>query len=141
MPKFIDADNREMSGRIIGTPGAYKEVPYATKEKAFDSDPLTIFEAPTDAGGWVGMDFGEPVRVAAIEFTGRGDGNAIERGDLYELFYFKDGAWRSLGQKTGEGVTVTFDNVPENALLLLRDRTKGKDERIFTYENGEQIWW
>lgn len=139
--KFIDADNREMSGRIIGTPGAYKEVPYATKEKAFDSDPLTIFEAPTDAGGWVGMDFGKPVRVEAIEFTGRGDGNAIERGDLYELFYFKDGAWRSLGQKNGEGVTVTFDNVPENALLLLRDRTKGKDERIFTYENGEQVWW
>ena len=33
------------------------------------------------------------------------------------------------------------DNVPTNALLLLRNHTKGKEERIFTYEGGEQVWW
>ena len=31
-------------------------------------------------------------------------------------------------------------NIPENALLLLRNHTRGKDERIFVYENGEQQW-
>ena len=39
-----------------------------------------------------------------------------------------------------EGV-LYVDNVPTNALLLLRNHTKGKEERIFTYENGEQVWW
>ena len=34
-----------------------------------------------------------------------------------------------------------FDNVPDNALLLLHNTTKGKEERIFTYENKKQVWW
>lgn len=39
------------------------------------------------------------------------------------------------------GQSGRLDNVPTNALLLLRNHTKGKEERIFTYENGEQVWW
>ena len=31
--------------------------------------------------------------------------------------------------------------VPDNALLLLHNTTKGKEERIFTYENKKQVWW
>ena len=26
-------------------------------------------------------------------------------------------------------------------LLLLKDLTKGEEERIFTYENDKQVWW
>lgn len=36
---------------------------------------------------------------------------------------------------------ITFKDVPQGGLYLLRDLTRGKDERIFTYENGEQVWW
>ena len=36
---------------------------------------------------------------------------------------------------------LEYDNVPDNALLLLRNLTKGKEERIFTYEDGKQVWW
>lgn len=36
---------------------------------------------------------------------------------------------------------IFFKDVPKGALYLLRDLTKGKDERIFTYENGVQVWW
>ena len=36
---------------------------------------------------------------------------------------------------------LEFGNIPENALLLLCDDTKGKEERIFTLEKGKQIWW
>jgi hypothetical protein len=32
-------------------------------------------------------------------------------------------------------------NMPTNALFWLRDLTKGKEERPFTYENGQQVWW
>ena len=40
-----------------------------------------------------------------------------------------------------KALNTHYDNVPGNALLLLRNHTKGKEERIFTYENDEQIWW
>ena len=29
----------------------------------------------------------------------------------------------------------------QKALLWLRNLTKGREERPFTYENGRQIWW
>jgi hypothetical protein len=32
-------------------------------------------------------------------------------------------------------------HVPKNSVLWLRDLTKGREERIFTYENGKQVWW
>jgi len=44
-----------------------------------------------------------------------------------------------------EKVAVTYelyyDNAPSNALFWLRNYTAGQEERIFTYENGKQIWW
>jgi hypothetical protein len=37
---------------------------------------------------------------------------------------------------------IVFDKVPSGALYLLRDMSeKNRLERIFTYENGQQIWW
>ena len=68
------------------------------------------------------------------------ESNLVEPGDHYELFYWHNG-WVSLGQQTAAEKTLTYNNVPENALLLLRDLTKGKQERIFTYKNNQQIWW
>jgi hypothetical protein len=48
-----------------------------------------------------------------------------------------------LGRQVGSRKTqeLVYHNVPSGALLLLRNLTKGKEERIFTYENGEQVWW
>jgi hypothetical protein len=40
-----------------------------------------------------------------------------------------------------QGTSLTFHDVPKNALLLLKDRTGGREERIFTYENGKVRWW
>lgn len=39
------------------------------------------------------------------------------------------------------GDSVVYDNVPQKALLWLRNLTKYCEERPFTYENGKQIWW
>lgn len=134
-------DEKEIRGEIIGTDGSFLNPPTATKYEVFDGDLLTIFEAPIDSGGWVGMDFGKPVKLSRIVYTGRGDGNSIENGDLYELFYYGDGGWVSLGRKRGDGLSLRYDNAPRGALFLLRDLTKGKEERVFTYEDGRQKWW
>ena len=66
--------------------------------------------------------------------------NAIQVGDCYELLYW-DGEWVSLGAKGATTTCLDYNNVPKNALLWLRDRTTGREERIFTYKNGRQMWW
>ncbi|MDR0572687.1 MAG: hypothetical protein LBG96_01425 [Tannerella sp.] len=47
----------------------------------------------------------------------------------------------TIGQQTASGAVLYYENVPTNALFLLRNLTKGEEERIFTYENGKQVWW
>lgn len=70
------------------------------------------------------------------------DDNFIREGEQYELYYWDGRRFASIArmEDNREGV-LYVDNVPTNALLLLRNHTKGKEERIFTYENGEQVWW
>jgi hypothetical protein len=58
----------------------------------------------------------------------------------YELFYWDNG-WRTLGQQVATADSIVFDGIPGNAVLWLRNLDEGKEERIFTLEEGEQIWW
>jgi hypothetical protein len=124
-------------GEIIGTDGSSG----FAKESAFDGDLLTYFSATEHSGGWVGMDFGKPVDISRITCIMRGDGNDIEVGHNYELMYWENGDWQSLGKQTATDVFLMYENSPTNALFLLRNHTKGREERIFTYENGKQVWW
>ena len=90
----------------------------------------------------MGLAFDTPKAIHRISYLPRNDGNRIDNKQLYELFYW-DNKWVSLGRQTGSNVTyrLIYNNVPANALLLLRNLTKGTEERVFTYENGEQVWW
>lgn len=133
--------HEEIRGTIIGTDGSWGNNPERTKEKVFDGDLLTYFDAPIHSGGWVGMDFGKPVSLEKVLCTPRGDGNTIEVGDRYELFYWSKGHWVSLGEQVATTVSLVYEDVPVGTLYWLRNRTKGKDERIFTYEEGRQVWW
>ncbi len=138
---MYDQDNNQLCGTVIGTEGHRTIYEGMTRENLFDGDLLTSFNSPNPNGDWAGMDFGKPVKVSRILYYGRGDGNSVEPGDEYELYFWLNGGWRSLGRKKAQSVSVTFDNIPAGALLLLRDHTKGKDERIFTLtEEGQQIF-
>ena len=129
-------------GKIIGTEGSYrKDTDKYAKEAAFDGDALTFFDAPESNGCWVGMDFGKPVKIDRIVYMPRNDGNCIEIGDEYELLYWGNNKWQSLGEKVADNVALIYEDCPTNALFLLRNHTKGKEERIFTYENDKQVWW
>ena len=87
------------------------------------------------------FDFGRPVPVSSLVYIPRNDDNYVRAGDTYELFY-QDGTkgWVSLGKQTATSCWLTYDNVPENALLWLRNLTRGKEERAFYYENGRQVF-
>lgn len=139
---FYESDRKFPStGKIIGTPGSFRDGDDYKKEAAFDGDLLSFFDAPVHTGSWVGMDFGRPIPVTRVVCIMRGDGNDIEAGDEYELNYWADGRWAPLGSKIAADISVVFNNCPAEALFLLRNKTKGVEERIFTYEDGRQVWW
>lgn len=132
-------DGKKLDGKIIGTAGSFEDKG-KTIEKVFDNDVLTSFEAPNASGGWVGLAFDKPTAIDKIRFVGRNDGNMVEIGDEYELFFW-DKRWKSLGKKKVLSDSLVFKNVPYGALLLLHNLYKGYEERPFTIKNGSQVWW
>ena len=139
---FFQKDSTRASyGKVIGTEGSYYNRESDNKEAAFDGNVLTMFDAPWKDENWVGMDFGKPTTIERIIYFPRNDGNSIEIGDEYELVYWNDTGWQSFGKQVSEKLFLQFEGCPGNALFLLHNHTKGREERIFTYENNEQRWW
>lgn len=110
--------------------------------KLYDGNPLTSFTLQATKRGWCGVELEEPTHISEIRYLPRNDGNYIAEGDKYQLYFWDKDDWHLLDEKIGtrDGV-LWFDNVPKDGLYLLRDISNGKQERIFTYENEEQVWW
>lgn len=108
--------------------------------KIFDNDILTYAEVNRGLDLWIGADLGDFYNSIQIGFAPRNDDNCISPGNIYELFYW-DNDWISLGKQRATIYEIRYDNVPSNALLLLRNLSKGIEERPFLYINGKQIWY
>jgi len=138
---FFEKDSpKPIYGKIIGTDGSFMNQG-RVKELVFDKDIFTYYTAVEPNGSWVGMDFGKPVNIEKIAYVYRGDGNTIVIGNEYELMYWNNSKWHPLGSQTAKTIRLVYENCPTGALFLLHNRTTGIEERIFTYEQGEQIWW
>lgn len=112
-----------------------------TVDKFFDNDYLT-YNTKNSNGYWAGLDLGEDNTdmIGSFEICVRHDMNMIKQGDRYELFYY-DYGWKSLGTQIAQADSLIYNNVPNGALLWLKNHSGGKEERIFSYENGKQVWW
>ena len=129
----------KLTGKVIGN--KHCDTSWEA-ENAFDGDPLTSYQCNWGEVGWVGLNFGKPTTIACFRYLPRNDDNFIKEGEEYELFYWENYQWNSLGKQTGTSKQyLEYPNTPTNALFWLRNLTKGKEERIFTYENGQQVWW
>lgn len=113
--------------------------PIAKLEYVTDGNILTYFQA-RDTSSYLAYDLGESMPIERIVFSPRNDDNYIWPGDNYELFY-QDGinGWKSLGRKVATERKIEF-LVPQNALLWLRNCTKGREEQVFIYKNGRQTF-
>lgn len=79
--------------------------------------------------------------IGKIGFAPRNDDNYVWPGDCYELFYQNGiNGWKSLGTQIAGEDRKLYYSVPKNALLWLRDRTRGREEQIFVYRNGKQYF-
>ncbi len=65
----------------------------------------------------------------------------VESGKRYELFVWDEGGWQTLGKTEASGTPVTFSNIPAGALFWLVEEESQRLERIFTIEDGKQVWW
>ena len=107
---------------------------------AYDDDISTNYNS--EVGHWVGIDVSDKAGAVLLQVNvlARNSLNVISIGHEYELFYF-DKRWLSLGTKRAEKYHIDFEGVPYNSLLLLKNHTTGRQERIFTYNDEWQIWW
>lgn len=135
-------DTMPLTGHVFGTPETVGNDMSHNYEKVWDGDLDTSFDYPEPSGGWSAIDFGKPCTIRKVMYAPRNRDNYVRKGDLYELFYFADKKWKSLGKKTAEGDSLAY-RVPERALYYLKNHSRGKDERIFEYdfEKMEQHFW
>ena len=136
-------DTIPLTGRILNAPGYHPSDDKHDLRNAWDGDPYTSFDLKEASGGWIGLDLGCPKKIEKIVFAPRNRGNYIHAGYTYELFFFdnKEG-WKSLGTKKAVNDMITM-KAPKGALLYLHCIDTGKDERIFEYDdaNDLQVYW
>lgn len=106
-------------------------------DKLFDNDPLS---SSTISQGLT-LDFGASIALSAMQITSRNDDNYIRIGDQYELLYMDKQGWVSMGKKIAVDTTIEWEEAPCDALFWLRNISRGREERIFTYEDGKTIFW
>lgn len=92
-------------------------------------------------GGVVNVDLGKEYLLTGIGLAPYFKSQLLYP-DKFELFYWENG-WESLGRKqANESGYLTFENVPQGGLMLLKNcRWTGPTaERIFTYKEGGVRW-
>lgn len=126
---FLDKNGKRIFAHVEGTE--------QQKDILQDNDILTYeYISPTT------FSLNQTDTVVSIRILPYNDGNGIYPGDEYELFYFdKERQWISCGYKTADNYSIKFENIPKGAVYWLQNLTTGKEERIFTYENGQQRFW
>ncbi|MCR5695502.1 MAG: transglutaminase-like domain-containing protein [Marinilabiliaceae bacterium] len=139
--EIYDRDGNEIFGQLISSLGISDTT---NVRKSFDKNTLTYSTVDNTKSNdnWIGIDLGKCRYVDYILFLSRNDDNFIKDGEEYELFFWDDN-WKPLGTKIGSKKLqyLQYNNVPTSALLLLRNHTKGTEERVFIYENEKQVWY
>jgi hypothetical protein len=129
--KFFDKNGNQLNGKVIKSNKTWSNM-------IADNDPITRFGGKN---AYIGLQLNTATAIGAIEFQARNDGNHIYKGDDYELFYWNQD-WVSLKKQQAKDTVLNFDKVPQNALLLLKNVTKGgKEEHVFVIDKNKRQRW
>lgn len=124
-----------------------EEIPYSVirgdtsqTNRMHDRDLLSYYRCEKK-GTPIFLDFKKTVKIKAIQFMPRNDDNFISIGDEYELFYHigKGWGWKSLGKLRATTNTLFFE-APDNAVLWLKNLTRGYEEDLFIYKDHKQVF-
>jgi hypothetical protein len=141
--QFFTRDENNERKMIDGTFFELHETRGADFSQLSDNDLDTYVRGALVKESWIGYDAGEnrETKLTDIVFATQNDGNCITPGFAYELFIWQNNEWKPLGEKEATKDYLEYNDIPKNALLWLKCYTRGREERIFTVENGRQIWW
>lgn len=137
---FFDAPDspEHLPAKAIYGGGPVDGNPEHDLDKVCDGDWLTFYYS-AGGGDSIVFDLQRPHVIRKLLFVPRNDDNFITPGNRYELFY-QNGieGWVSLGEQVATSPELVYTNVPEGALLWVRNLTRGKEEQVFYIEDGEQ---
>ncbi len=135
---FFDGDRKLSPERIFAD---------VTDEKSkarilmIDDGDLLTFAPMREPNIRIGFDFGRPADVSKILWFRRSDGNNVYPGYEYTLYAWNREKWETVGgRRAGNQTWLEFDDIPNDALLLLVCDTKGIENRPFTHHNGTIMW-
>lgn len=95
----------------------------------------------TEINQWIGFDLGRDLHLGKVRYCPRTDDNHIIAGDMYELYIYENNGFKPLKKKVADNYIISFDSIPSSGLYLLKDMTKGREHRIFTYVNRKAYFW
>lgn len=73
--------------------------------------------------------------------TGGIEKTFLTPGKAYELYFWKD-EWKLLGSSVASEKPLVSEKVPAGSLYwLVPEGSDKEEERIFTIEDGKQVWW
>lgn len=133
-----DSINAPLRGKVIG-PEEGKNGSHSYFN-VFDKKTDTSYNHPKPDGGWAGIELDKPTRIGKIMYTPRNRDNFVRKGDTYELLVCQNGQWISKGIQKSTSDSIVYQGIPKQALLLLRNHTRGVAERIFEYKDGTQFY-
>lgn len=141
LAEIIAFDNNGMN--IASTPVSLKGLMLDTSlNNICDGNVLSFFSCQGEFHNlWIGIDLQYSQTVSSFSFCPRTDDNDITIGDVYELFMWGGNKWQSYGRRIAGAEIIEYNDVPTGGLYLLKDISRGKEERPFTIEEGKQIWW
>ncbi|MCF8359311.1 MAG: transglutaminase-like domain-containing protein [Prolixibacteraceae bacterium] len=132
-----DSIIQKLSGIPVSNVSSYSED--FSVYNAFDGDIRT--NCLGSPGTWIGIDLQDKkASLSKIRYMVRNHFNIVEVNDFYELFYFDGQTWVSKGIKKAANNFLEYDKVPVNTVYVLRNLSRGRQERMFLYENGLQFY-
>ena len=101
----------------------------------------SIGENVADTVNTISINLYSTTRKTTVKATDEIEKASFKDGQEYELFYWND-EWKLIASGFAvKDKPLHFDKVPGNALLWLVEKGSKKEERIFTVENDEVLWW
>ncbi|OGC91495.1 MAG: hypothetical protein A2W25_00525 [candidate division Zixibacteria bacterium RBG_16_53_22] len=140
-------ENGDVTFARMGTDIAYLPAYYVNEDSLDPAGPPFILD---DTGATITLESSSApkIELSLISTTAKVqqvstdgiDTVFFEPGKEYELFFW-DNCWRSLGKLQASGQPLNFASVPSGRLYWLVAEGSNRDERIFTIEDGKQVWW
>lgn len=130
---FYDANGKQLRGNVIQE----NIKNFNWNFSAFDDDPLTYSGGENFS---LGFELIKPTSISSIEFQVKNDNNHINVGEEYELFYW-DKHWKTLGIQVAKDTVLSYNNIPSNSLLWLKNNTIGNEEQVFVIDKNKKQHW